>query len=60
MPKKDKFLSASSNTKKIKSQKINKKQMSTLVAEELAKKAKDMKIALNNLLFPSSHQLVKR
>ena len=38
------ILSASSNTKKIKSQKINKKQMSTLVAEELAKKAKDMKI----------------
>ena len=34
----------SSNTKKVKSQKINKKQMSTLVAEELAKKAKDMKI----------------
>ena len=38
------ILSASSNTKKIKSQKIDKKQMSTLVAEELAKKAKDMKI----------------
>ncbi len=38
------ILSASSNTKKIKSQKINKKQMSTLVAEELAKKAKDLKI----------------
>ena len=38
------ILSASSNTKKIKSQKIGKKQMSTLVAEELAKKAKDMKI----------------
>ena len=38
------ILSASSNTKKIKSQKIDKKQMSTLVSEELAKKAKDMKI----------------
>ena len=38
------ILSASSNTKKIKSQKIDKKQMSTMVAEELAKKAKDMKI----------------
>ena len=38
------ILSASSNTKKVKSQKINKKQMSTMVAEELAKKAKDMKI----------------
>ena len=38
------ILSASSNTKKIKSQKIDKKQMSTLEAEELAKKAKDMKI----------------
>ncbi len=38
------ILSASSNTKKIKSLKINKKQISTIVAEELAKKAKDMKI----------------
>ena len=36
--------SASSNTKEIKSQKKNKKQLSTLVAEQLAKKAKDMKI----------------
>ncbi len=38
------ILSASSNTKNIKSQKANKKQMSTIIAEELAKKAKDMKI----------------
>ena len=38
------ILSASSNTKNIKSQKITKKEMSTLVAEELAKKAKDKKI----------------
>ena len=38
------ILSASSNTKKIKTQKINKKQMSTLVAEELATKAKNLKI----------------
>ncbi len=38
------ILSASSNTKKIKSQKTSKKQMSTFVAEELAKKAKDKKI----------------
>ena len=36
--------SASSNTKEIKSQKKNKKELSTLVAEILAKKAKDMKI----------------
>ena len=36
--------SASSNTKDIKSMKKNKKELSTLVAEELAKKAKDMKI----------------
>ena len=36
--------SASSNTKEIKSQKKNKKELSSLVADELAKKAKDMKI----------------
>ena len=36
--------SASSNTKEIKSQKKTKKELSTLVAEQLAKKAKDMKI----------------
>ena len=36
--------SASSNTKEIKSQKKTKKELSTLVAEKLAKKAKDMKI----------------
>ena len=36
--------SASSNTKEIKSQKKTKKELSTLVAELLAKKAKDMKI----------------
>ena len=36
--------SASSNTKEIKLQKKNKKELSSLVAEELAKKAKDMKI----------------
>ena len=36
--------SASSNTKEIKSQKKNKKKLSTLVAEILAKKARDMKI----------------
>ncbi len=36
--------SASSNTKEIKAQKKNKKELSTLVAELLAKKAKDMKI----------------
>ena len=35
---------ASSNTKEIKAQKKNKKELSTLVAEILAKKAKDMKI----------------
>ena len=35
---------ASSNTKEIKSQKKTKKELSTLVAEQLAKKAKDMKI----------------
>ena len=38
------LVSASSNKKEIKSQNKNKKQLSTLVAEELAKKAKDMKI----------------
>ncbi len=38
------ILSASSNTKIIKSKKINKKEMSTLVAEEFAKKAKDKNI----------------
>ena len=36
--------SASSNTKEFKQLKKNKKELSTLVAEELAKKAKDMKI----------------
>ncbi len=36
--------SASSNTKEIKSQNKNKKEISSLVAEMLAKKAKDMKI----------------
>ncbi len=38
------LISASSNTKEIKSQKKNKKELSTLVAEILAKKAKDKKI----------------
>ena len=38
------LVSASSNTKEIKSQKKNKKELSTLVAEMLAKKAKDLKI----------------
>ena len=38
------LISASSNTKEIKSQKKNKKELSALVAEQLAKKAKDMKI----------------
>ena len=38
------LVSASSNTKEIKSQKKNKKELSTLVAETLAKKAKDLKI----------------
>tara|TARA_B100001175_G_C19285806_1_gene531089 strand:+ start:307 stop:660 length:354 start_codon:yes stop_codon:yes gene_type:complete len=38
------LVSASSNTKEIKSQKKNKKELSCLVAETLAKKAKDMKI----------------
>jgi len=36
--------SASSNTKEIKLQKKNKKELSSIVAEELAKKAKDKKI----------------
>ena len=36
--------SASSNTKEIKLQKKNKKELSFIVADELAKKAKDMKI----------------
>ena len=36
--------SASSNTKEIKLQKKNKKELSSIVAEELAKKAKDMNI----------------
>ncbi len=36
--------SASSNSKEIKLQKKNKKELSSIVAEELAKKAKDMKI----------------
>ena len=38
------LVSASSNTKEIKSQKKNKKELSTLVAEILAKIAKDLKI----------------
>ena len=38
------LVSASSNTKEIKLQKKNKKELSALVAEQLAKKAKDMKI----------------
>ena len=38
------LVSASSNTKEIKSQNKNKKELSTIVAEQLAKKAKDMKI----------------
>ena len=36
--------SASSNSKEIKLQKKNKKELSLLVAEQIAKKAKDMKI----------------
>ena len=36
--------SASSNTKEIKSQKKNKKELSVIVAEIISKKAKDMKI----------------
>ena len=42
--KKVTLVSASSNTKDIKSQKMSKKDLSKLVAEQLAKKAKDMKI----------------
>ena len=38
------LVSASSNTKEIKSQKKNKKELSAIVAEILAKKAKEMKI----------------
>ena len=38
------LVSASSASKEIKSQKKNKKELSALVAEELAKKAKDKKI----------------
>ena len=38
------LISASSNTKDIKSLKKNKKELSSIVAENLAKKAKDMKI----------------
>ena len=38
------LVSASSNTKEVKSQKKNKKELSALLAEQLAKKAKDMKI----------------
>ena len=42
--KKITLISASSNTKDIKLQKKSKKELSSLVAETLAKKAKDMKI----------------
>ena len=42
--KKITLISASSNTKEIKNEKKNKKELSTLVAETLAKKAIDMKI----------------
>ena len=42
--KKITLISASSNTKEIKTEKKNKKELSTLVAEALAKKAIDMKI----------------
>ena len=42
--KKITLISASSNTKDIKLQKKSKKELSSLVAEALAKKAKDMKI----------------
>ena len=38
------LVSASSNTKELKSQKKTKKELSSIVAEELAKKAKEMKI----------------
>ena len=42
--KKITLVSASSNTKEIRSQKKNKMELSAIVAEQLAKKAKDMKI----------------
>tara|TARA_X000001036_G_C20158175_1_gene594248 strand:+ start:219 stop:572 length:354 start_codon:yes stop_codon:yes gene_type:complete len=42
--KKITLVSASSNTKEIRSQKKNKKELSAIVAEKLATKAKDMKI----------------
>ena len=42
--KKITLVSASSNTNEIKSQKKSKKELSRLVAEQLAKKAKDIKI----------------
>ena len=42
--KKSTLVSASSNTKEIKSQKKNKKELSAIVAEQLANKAKDMEI----------------
>ena len=42
--KKTTLISASSNTKEIKTEKKNKKELSKLVAEMLAKKAIDMKI----------------
>jgi ribosomal protein L18, bacterial type len=42
--KKITLVSATSNTNEIKSKKISKKELSTIVAEQLAKKAKDMKI----------------
>ena len=42
--KKITLVSASSNTKEIRSQKKNKKELSAMVAEQLAKKAKNMKI----------------
>ena len=42
--KKITLVSASSNTNEIKTQKKNKKELSTLVAETLARKAKDLKI----------------
>ena len=42
--KKITLVSATSNTKEIKLKKISKKELSAIVAEQLAKKAKDMKI----------------
>ena len=42
--KKITLASASSNTKDIKLKKMNKKELSTIVAEELSKKAKELKI----------------